>query len=541
MAFRSQEFRHQVEQYSSVLSLAQAAELSPEVQALVRKTANLESANVELQRQLNWLKNYVFGVRSEQRAAEKLSPADQFLLGLEILPATQEPPSKSTTVAEYERQQRKKPITINPEAERVRFGPGVPREVVIVEDPETAALPDDQKELVSETVLERVAQQPAYKVVEIRTRIYKRKDTGVLATVNPPRSVIPGSIFDVSFVSGMLIDKYLHHIPLYRQHERMLHVGIDVNRGNLTRILHRAAQMLEPIYQAIRSSILAGDLISADESPTPAGLKKGQLGVKGEIHRGYFWVLYGSRDEILFHYSPSRSATVLDDILEGFQGTLLTDGYAAYTSFVSGQPGVVHAQCWTHSRRNFIEAEPVAPEPIGWILKAMSALYAIERQADRGSPELLELRQRQSVPLVDSLFTFLQKQLDQSVLLPSSPFTKAIRYMLERRAQLEVFLNDPNVPLDTNHVERAIRPSAVGRKNWMFNFTEAGARYSAVIYTLLQSCVVAGVHPGTYLTDVLQRIQLQPMAEITDMIPRRWAQNFGQNPLGPLAGDPVRT
>lgn len=497
----------------------------------MRNNAALENANVGLELRLKWLMNYVFGVRSEQRAAEKLSSADQFLLGLEILPVTQEPPPKSTTVAEYERQQRKKPVTTNPEAERVRFGPGVPREVVIVESPETAALPEDQKELVSETVLERVAQQPAYKVVEIRTRIYKRKDTGALVTVNPPRSVIPGSIFDVSFVSGMLVDKYLHHIPLYRQHERMLHVGIDVNRGNLTRILHRAAQMLEPIYQAIRSSILTSDLVSADESPTPAGLKKGQLGMKGEIHRGYFWVLYGARDEILFHYSPSRSAAVLDDLLQGFQGTLLTDGYTAYTSFVSGQPGITHAQCWTHCRRNFLEAEPLAPGPVQWILKAIGALYMIERETDRGSPELLAIRQKKSAPLVDSLFTYLQKQLDESVLLPSSPFTKAIRYMLERRTQLEVFLTNANVPLDTNHVERAIRPATVGRKNWMFNFTEAGARYSAIIYTLLQSCVVAGVHPGTYLMDVLQRVQLQPMDDIANLMPRLWAANFGNSTL----------
>ena len=196
--------------------------------------------------------------------------------------------------------------------------------------------------------------------------------------------------------------------------------------------------------------------------------------------------------------------------------------------------GLTHAQCWTHCRREFINAEAVEPELAARALEFIGALYAVEAKISddtlKGEAKR-EYRLDHARPIVAAFFTWVQERLDAQGLLPSNPLTKALIYAHKRRAALEVFLADPDVPIDTNHLERALRPIPLGRKNWMFSWTELGAQHVGVVQSLIATCRLHEVDPYDYLVDVLQRVGQHPAADVAQLTPRLWKQNFGKTPL----------
>jgi len=511
-----------------MISLDEARGICPQLRKLEQTQAERIA---ELEARIRWFERQVWGARSERRAAEAVNLGHQLWLGMELLSVPVEPPPPSTTVKQHERKQRSKPTNLADQDSQLRFGPEVPVKEIIIEDPQAQLIPEEERQLVGENVTYRLGQRSPYIILKYVKMVYKRRDNDEFLTPAAPPSVFPGSSADVSFLAGLIVDKFQHHLPLYRQHERLLQSYVYLSRGTLTRLVHRSLEVLEPIYTALVSSTLQSPILAVDESPTPAIFKKGNGKQKGQMKNGYFWAFYGSRDEVFFLYSPSRAKEVVAAALEGYQGTLLTDGYAAYESFTEGQKGILHAQCWSHSRRNFVYAEKVAEKQCREILLIFQQLYGVEREAELGSEELRHLRDKKSRPIVDTLFSYLEKLVGESIFLSSNAFLKAAQYMLDRREALCVFLADPRVPLDTNHVERAIRPTTVGRKNWLFNFTETGARYSAMAYSLIQSCIAAKVNPTVYLIDVLQRIDTHPASEVHLLTPRLWAEHFAHAPL----------
>ena len=474
---------------------------------------------------IKWATSQLFGQRAEQRAHISLPQKDQLWLLEDILPVPEEAPAPEITVAAHQRTRRKNPVKLKSEDSQLRFGENVPVEVITVIDDEALKIPEDKRVLVSDRVVHKLATRSSNVVLEYHYQTYKRKSDGELFSPRAVDSVIPGSVADVSFLASMLVDKFCWHLPLYRQHRRLQDSLIFLDRSTLTRLMGGSIQHLEPIYQALQSSILLSTILGADESPTPAGVGQGKM------KKGYFWTFYGDQDEVFFLFSPSRGAEVLRNTLKGFQGVLLTDGYVAYESFVSGQSNVLHAQCWAHTRRNFVQAETIAPQQCKTVLANLQQLYALERQAELGSEKLRAIRDEQSRPLLEKLFTYLEQQIAESCFLPSNKFVRAIQYALDRKAALQIFLDNPKVPLDTNHVERAIRAPVIGRKNWMFHTTETGARNAAIVYSLIESCKLAKVNPLVYLTDVLQRIQTHPSLEVAMLTPRNWAKHFADNPM----------
>ncbi len=244
--------------------------------------------------------------------------------------------------------------------------------------------------------------------------------------------------------------------------------GVQLARSTLTNLVHRAADLLVPIYDAQRTSILEGSLVTMDETPIKAS-RKGK--VKGKMKAGYFWPVFGDRDEIIFPFSPTRGGSVIADVLGEYAGTLLSDGYEAYASYAARVSNVEHAQCWSHTRRKFIAAEGVEPELAAHGLKLIRSLYDMEKEIRErkltGERELAH-RGEQGKALVDEFFAWLRSAMEEHLLLPSSPFTVAAHYALSREASLRVFLENPDVPLDTNHIEREIRPIAVGRTGDFF-------------------------------------------------------------------------
>ena len=498
----------------------QAATLNRnDIAGLLSSHQQLTERNVELKRQLDWLRNQIFGTKSERRLVDP--DARQLFLG-EL--TQQDEPVSEVTIAEHRRRSRKRPDE-DPDESDLRFDPSVPVEEIRIPQP---AL-DADHEIIGEKVTLRLAQLPAsYVVLKYIRPVVKRKDDGKIVCSPAPAAVLGRSVADVSLLACMVIDKCKYHLPLYRQHQRMTAAGIHLARSTLTELVHRTGDLLQPIYEAQLESVVSGSLVTMDETPIKAGRKR-----RGKMNTGYFWPVHGDRAEIVFPFSDSRSGAFIQEVLGDYRGVLLTDGYSAYDAYVRRINDVVHAQCWSHSRRHFLKAEGIEPELTGTALEYIRGLYEEERKLSArlfDGMKRLEQRAKHCKPIVENFFEWVRTELQQRVLLPSNPFTGAAEYVLAREKQLRVFLEYPDVPIDTNHLEREIRPIALGRKNWMFCWTEIGAKYIGIFQSLIATCRLQEVDPYTYLVDVLQRVEDHPASDVAALTPRLWKERFADNP-----------
>ncbi len=508
------------------LSVDEIAELLRFQGIAQQKERDSQQKIEHLEALVKWLQNQVWGARSERRILENLTPSDQLWLGQEMLPVPEEPPPPSTSVGAYERQQRKNKTKFTQSDSRLKFDENVPVQEIAVPNLAVEGIPAEELVHISDNCTYRLAQLPgSYVVLKYVQPVYGRKKTEEIFKPPAPPAIFTRSFADVSFLAGLAVDKFQFHLPLYRQHLRLQQSGIDLSRSTLTRLVHRVAEILEPIYFALLSSILHSKVLAVDESPTPAGR------ANGKMKKGYFWAFYGDQDEVALMFSPSRSGQILEKVLSVYQGVLLTDGYVVYEKFAKARDAVESAQCWAHTRRNFIDSEKSKPDESKAVLALFQELYAAEDFAKSNPGQKAELRKQHCEPVVDKIFKHLRWHSQNTLLLPSNPFTQAVEYALARERELRVFLDNPDVQIDTNHIERTLRGPAVGRKNWMFNVTEVGARACGIFYSLIQSCILAGVHPMTYLIDVIQRVETHPAADVGDLVPRRWAKLFSADPM----------
>lgn len=484
----------------------------------------------QLQHQLDWFKRELFGSKNERR--EPISP-DQLAL---VFPNLKQPPApeQKKQIITYERGKGKKQRPEDCVSDAgLRFGPDVPMETVMLAVPEYDPVTGEALVQIDTEIFYRLAQrQASYVVIRYEQPVMKIKVSGELIRAERPCGVFERSIADVSFLAGILCEKFQYHIPLYRQHQRLAGADIVLSRATLTNLSRRSIELLRPIVDAQLQHILLSRVLAMDETPIKAGKSKSR---KGRMHTGYYWPVYGEQDEIVFVYADGRAHRHVQEIIgHQFTGTIVSDGYAAYARYAAARDGVTHAQCWSHSRRKFIDAEGSEPEKVSVIVAAIGALYANEssiREKALTGKAKLEYRTEHSKPVVDQLFALIDEQLQDGNLLPSSPYAKALNYVRQRQVSLQVFLSDPEVPLDTNHVERKIRSIAMGKRAWLFNWTELGAELVGVIQSLISTCVLHDVNPYTYLVDVLQRVQTHPNSQIDQLTPRLWKHHFAENPL----------
>jgi len=489
-------------------------------QELMSSFDTLRARNAELSRQVEWFKRQLFGSKSECRVVDP--EGRQLWLGEEQgdQRRTTEP---GITVASHQR--RRQPRPDEHDDTELRFDESVPVEEIRLQPPAGAHV----GVVISEKVTCRLAQRPGvYVVLKYIRPVVKRSD-GTLTCPPAPASVFGKSVADVSLLANMAVDKFRYHLPLYRQHQRMAASGIHLARSTLTGLILRSAELLEPIYHAQLASILRSAVVTMDETP----IKAERTG-HGTMRTAYFWPVFGDHNEIAFPFSPTRSAAVVREVLGEYCGVLLSDGYRAYESYAAEIERLVHAQCWSHTRRGFVKAESAEPELAGGALDIIARLYEQDSALKRTylpDDKKLERRTERCKPLVDEFFEWLKTTLAERVLLPSNPFTEAAGYALAREAGLRVFLEYPNVPIDTNHLEREIRPIALGRKNWLFCWTELGAECVGIFQSLLSTCRLQGIDPYVYLVDVLQRVETHPASQVERLTPRLWKEHFATDPL----------
>ena len=492
----------------------------------------------DLQRQLEWFKRQVFGQKSERFAVQP-DPQQMHLgqvLGQE-LPVPQEQPETGQQVPAHTRRKPRSDFADDSASVPFFDESKVPVQTIEVPNLEAQALTPDQYEVIGEKTSHRLAQRPgSYVVLKYVRPVIKRNDTQTLHCPPAPVGVIEGSRADVSFIAGLMVDKFAWHLPLYRQHQRLIAAGFKLSRPWLTQLVQQGAQLIEAIYEAQLDSIRKSRVKAMDETPIKAGHVKASDGGPGKMNSGYFWPVYGELDEVCFPYFESRRHEHVEQALgltNAPNTVLLSDGYEAYASYAK-KTGVINAQCWTHTRREFFEAKDAEPKAAAEALRQLGSLYEIEEDIKRaklkGEAKRLH-RLTHSKPLVEKFFEWIDRQFEKQGLLPSNPLTKALAYARTRRAGLEVFLSDPDVPIDTNHLERALRPIPLGRKNWLFCWTEVGAKHAGIVQSLIVTCRLHGIDPYTYLVDVLQRVGEHPASRVAELTPRLWKQHFADKPL----------
>ena len=505
------------------------------------KTA-LEQLQAEydaLKQQLDWFKRQLFGQKSEKRL--DIDPAEQLNLlaglGVKAPPSLDDVPTQTVT---YERRAKVRDSAVAENG--LRFGPEVPVQTIEVTDPAIEAIPDDERKIIGEKVSYRLAQQPgSYVVLKYVRKVIKRRDTQTILTAPAPANVLERSAADVSFLAAMLVDKFCWHLPLYRQHQRLLDAGITLSRSTLVYWTSRTIDLLAPITDAQSAHVLASRVLAMDETSIKAGRE-----AKGKMRKGWLWPVYGDADEVVFHYAPSRAHRHVHAFLGEYCGKLLSDGYEAYAAYAAQRPGeVTHALCWSHTRRGFERAKDSEPEAVAEALALIGAMYGHEKQirADGLTGEdKRAYRQTHTRAVVETFWRWCREQCHRPELLPKSPLAKALTYAQERRSGLEVFLDDPAVAIDTNHLERALRPIPLGKRNWLFTSSEVGAQRVGIIQSLLVTCRLHEVDAYTYLVDVLQRISVHPANRAIELTPRMWKSLFADAPmrsdLGPHHHDP---
>ena len=491
------------------------------------EVASLREENAALRRRIAWFERQLFGQKSEKRPVEH--PHQASLLG--ETPAETPPEGEQVTVT-YQRGKAPKQRPDDCVTDSgLRFSADVPVEVIEVDAPELTGPQADQFELIGTKSTFRLAQRPAsYVVLRYDRPVLKRKGSEAPLPSPAPANVLDRSLADVSLLVGLLVDKFQYHLPLHRQHQRITEAGITLSRATLTNLAKRTIDLLRPIVDAQLENVLRSRVLAMDETPIKAG-KAGP----GKLKQGWFWPVYGDRHEVVFTYSASRGRQHIEATLrERFSGTLLSDGYAAYASYAEQNAAITHAQCWVHSRRQFLEAEGQEPAAVRKALDAIAALYRIEEQIREqrlGGDKKQQYRLTHSKPVVDGFFDWCECQLRRGDLTPSHPLRQALGYVVRREPALRVFLEDPDVALDTNHLERTLRPIPMGRKAWLFCWTELGAEHVGIIQSLISTCKLHEINPYTYLTDVLLRINQHPASQVIELTPRVWKEKFADTPL----------
>ena len=284
-------------------STAEVAQLLSSHAALQREHAALKADLARALKQLDWLQRQIFGRKSERRIVEDGTFQLNFGEGFDEIP--QDNPPQQRVIAAHERKvPRKNPLEGAVCDTGLRFGPEVPVEEIRIEPPELAQLSADQYEIIEEKVTHKLAQLAgSYVVLKYIQPLIKRKDSGALLSAPAPAAVLEKSYADVSFLAGALIDKFVYHLPLYRQHQRLEHSHIVLARGTLTNATQRAIGLLEPVYRAMFASVLQSQTLAMDETPTKAG-RSGP----GTMKTGYFWPIYGDRDEVWSFRSSTTAA-----------------------------------------------------------------------------------------------------------------------------------------------------------------------------------------------------------------------------------------
>lgn len=498
-----------------------------------KQLARRDNVIALLEEKLRLLRTQGYGARSEQRVNDP--QADLFnevdALGsspdsgeLEASSLATDSPSEDTQTITYERRKT---------SGRKALPESLPRVEIELDIPEAdkVCACGCQKNRIGSDSSERLEYVPAKLFVERHIR-YKyacpQCEEGVQVAARVP-ALIPKSNAGPGLLAYVVTAKYQDALPLYRQEKIFNRHGIALTRQTLANWVIKSAQALDPLLEQMEHALRAAPVILMDETTVQVNKEEG----KQASSKSYMWIRralappdednrYG-KDITLYHYSRSRGSEVAAELLSGYHGALMTDAYAGYNGVVKSQH-LMHALCWAHARRKFVEAEKSLPKgkkspAISAILNEIAKLYGIEKQIKTLSAADKHIqRNTLAKPILEKLHQSLLKKAND--VLPKSAFGEAVHYTLKCWNGLTQYLENGHLPIDNNGAENGIRPFVIGRKNWMFCDTVNGAHASAKLYSIIETAKANGLEPYHYLKHLFAELpKASSEADVQKLLP----------------------
>ncbi len=470
---------------------------------------------IYLKEQLEWFKRQIFGKKSERVVSA--NPDQLQFEGFESL-SEQEPPAQ--TIPAHERKRR-----TSTGKETIKLPEDLPMETTIIDIPEEDKICKETKiplQKIGEEVSHKLAHRPgSYFLKRIIRPKYAhplQEEKGI--TIAPmPESLFPKCRADESLLADIISRKFVDHLPLYRIAESFSRDGIIIGRRLLSQWVVAAGLALKPLHNAMKEKILQGDRLHIDESPV-------DLFDSPKMSQGYMWVLVGGEgaDPPYRYYSfqESRKHNNVDKLLGAYPGIIHSDKYGAYETYIRKNKNI-WCPCFAHIRRKFFEAEAGDTAFRAWILEEIQKLFKIEEIAwTLSSEERVKLRQAESIPIIDAMIEKGKKRLTEGIILPKSKFKEALGYFCSLTPYLKNYTKNAKARLDNNPAERAIRPLAIGRKNWLFVGSEESGEAAATLLSLTQTCRALNINPRVYLEDICRRIMGHSMKKIHELLPDEW-------------------
>lgn len=502
----------------------QLDELRAENGRLSKRSHGLETEMKKLQvendlhkQKIAYLLKKLFGAKSEKIDSNQL---ELLLAGMAASESEASAKGVEEKPMEPVRQRRKRT------PRKDRFPKDLPEEWVVIDPPEVEAEPDEFTCIGSEELVELVVIPPRFIKRVIQRRKFVRKNARhrppVIAPA--PKRLIENSFASVELLIYIIMSKYMDHLPLYRQQKMFNRYGIELSRQTMSDWMWKVGDWLSLIYEEMKREIVGSGYVQVDETMIRY-LEPGA----GKAQQGYLWTYHSPGVGVLFDWQTTRSSRCLEEMLDEYhQIKLQCDGYIVYPAYRNGRAKseeIILFGCWAHVRRKFFDAQEDSYFS-RWMLLQIGHLYRVEaRLREQGAGATLRevLRQSESRMVVERIGKALKRKLGSH--LPKSPTAQAITYTLNLWEALVGYLRDGEVEIDNNLVENAIRPTALGKKNWLFFGSAKAGRRSAILYSILETCRKLGIDERDYLQDVLSRLPELSNQQIAECTPAKWMQH----------------
>ena len=491
---------------------AYVEDLKSVISDLTTSNTRLTDELTLLRQQLDWLRRQLFGQKSE-KIIEKGKEQQLCFEGFEL----KEELPLSKPVAAHTRSPKRQG------GDAITLPADLPVKETLLDLPEEEKVcPETGKPLVKigEEVTHKLAHRPGsfYLRRFIRPKYALPEGDGI-RIAELPDTILPRCRADESLLAEIAVRKFADHLPLYRISEEFSREKIGISRQLLSQWIVNYGLALEPLYQLMNDRLLKGGNLFVDEVPVPL-----QAPGKGKVDQAYLWLMAEEKCRV-YHFRTNRQHKNAYELLEGYQGVFHSDKYGAYEQLAK-QPGIIWCPCWSHIRRHFFEADTGDPLFREWVLRQIRYLFLLERVAwARSEEERLQIRQDKEVPIIDRLITAIKERLHSGKLLPKSKLYTALGYFCSLIPYLKNYTKYPRARLDNNTAERAVRPLAIGRKNWLFFGSPRGGKAGAILLSLIQTCRGIGVNPREYMEDVSRRMMGHNSQRLEELLPDRWAES----------------